>query len=266
MTNILLIGCGKMGGALLSGWLKARLAQKIVVIELGPMPYILANEKSIDWLSDSTKLADSFKPDAVVLAIKPQMMQDALPPYRRFNQALFVSIAAGRTLASLASILGAETAIVRTMPNLPASISQGITAGIASQCVTATQRGLAERILSVVGEYCWVEQEAWLDHVTAVSGSGPAYVFLLVEAMAAAGEKLGLPADLAIRLARQTIVGSGALLKQSPQTAAELRAAVTSPKGTTQAALDVLMADHGLTQLMEQAIKAASKRGQELAQ
>jgi pyrroline-5-carboxylate reductase len=189
-----------------------------------------------------------------------------LPVYRRWVDpaTLFLSIVAGKTLAGLARHLG-RAALVRTMPNLPAAIGRGFTVACANALVTPDQRQLCDALLAAVGESAWVDDEALLDAVTAVSGSGPAYVFLLIEAMARAGEREGLPADLALRLARSTVAGAGALAQLSDESPAQLRESVTSPGGTTQAALDLLMAADGLEALMVRAVAAAAARSRVLA-
>ena len=205
-------------------------------------------------------------PDAVVFAVKPQILDDVLPDYRRWvrPQTLFLSIVAGKTMAGITRHLG-PAALVRTMPNTPAAIGRGITVACASPAVTPAQRGYCERLLAAIGESAWVEDEALLDAVTAVSGSGPAYVFLLIETLARAGEAEGLPAELAMRLALATVAGSGELARLAAESPAQLRENVTSPGGTTRAALDVLMAPDGLEALMRRAVKAAAARSRELA-
>jgi pyrroline-5-carboxylate reductase len=201
----------------------------------------------------------------VLVALKPQTIDANLPAYRRFDRALFVSIAAGKTLGAFARLLGAGAAVVRTIPNTPAQLGRGITVACANAHVSAAQRALAQELLEAVGEVGWVEDEALIDAATAVSGSGPAYVFLLAECLAAAGAAQGLPPALAARLARVTVAGAGELLHRSPEAPETLRAAVTSPAGTTAAALAILMADPGLRDLMIRAVAAATKRSQELA-
>jgi pyrroline-5-carboxylate reductase len=211
-------------------------------------------------------LPSDLLPDAVVFAVKPQVVDEVLPIYRRWARprTVFVSIVAGKTLAGLARHLG-PAAIVRTMPNTPAAIGRGITVGCANPLVTIEQRQLCEHLLAAIGESAWVEDEALLDAVTALSGSGPAYVFLLIEVLAQAGVAQGLPRELALRLARSTIAGSGELARVSEESPAELRENVTSPGGTTRAALDVLMAENGLEPLIRRAIAAAAARSRELA-
>ena len=263
---LLLVGGGKMGSALLKGWEKLGLTN-IAVVDPAAQPDDLKTIDGLRWLDAADKIDATFKPDAVILAVKPQSMAAVLPAYARFKNSLFLSIAAGQTLHRLSTLLGsAPCAIVRAMPNLPASVGQGISGAVANPHVTPTQRTLADRLLHAAGDVVWLEQEALLDPLTALSGSGPAYLFALVETMAGAGEKLGLPPALALQLARQTVIGSAALLAQSPQPAAALRQAVTSPGGTTEAALNHLLGEDGLPALMLRALRAASARAKLLAE
>jgi pyrroline-5-carboxylate reductase len=195
-------------------------------------------------------------------------MGDVARHYRRFAtpETVFLSIAAGKTLAFFSRQLGAEAAIVRAMPNTPAAIGRGITVACPNPYASAVQIALCDRLLAAAGEVAWVDDEALIDAVTAVSGSGPAYVFLLIECLAKAGIAAGLPADLAVRLARATVAGSGELARLSSEPAEVLRQNVTSPGGTTRAALDVLMAADGLETLMRKAVAAAAARSRELAE
>lgn len=263
MTKILLVGCGRMGSALLTGWRDQGIpAANIVVVEPA-RPSLDA----VTVVTDADSIPADFAPDVVVLAVKPQVMAGVLPPYRRFaDQALFLTIAAGKPIASFRAALGETAAIIRAMPNTPAAVGRGITVCCAGAGVTADQRALASNLLAAVGEVGWVEEEARIDAVTALSGSGPAYVFLLVEAMAEAGAALGLDPVLAMQLARATVSGSGELLRLSSDDAASLRRAVTSPGGTTAAALAVLMDPAaGFGPLLEKALAAAETRSRELA-
>jgi pyrroline-5-carboxylate reductase len=255
-----------MGSALLRGWLAQGLAQRYLVVEPGPVPDALRGHAEVAVLPAPDQLPPEISPAGIVLAVKPQAMAAVLPAYRRFAPAgtLFLSIAAGKTLGFFERMLGAA-AVVRAMPNTPAAIGRGIAVACASALVAAPQRALAERLLGAVGEVAWVADEALLDPVTAVSGSGPAYVFLLIECLAKAGMAAGLPEALAMQLARATVAGSGALVALSGESAAELREAVTSPGGTTRAALDVLMAGDGLETLLTRAVLAATRRSRELA-
>ena len=217
---------------------------------------------------DIAALPSGLLPEAVVLAMKPQGMEDAAGPYRRFvsPQSVFLSIAAGRTIAFFERVLGNDAVIVRAMPNTPAAVGRGFTVACPNAQVSAPQRQLCDRLLASVGEVAWVDDEKLLDPVTAVSGSGPAYVFLLVECLAQAGVAAGLSADLALKLARATVAGSGELLHRSSEQADQLRRNVTSPGGTTAAALEVLMAKgDGLAELMTKAVAAATRRSRELA-
>lgn len=262
--GILLVGCGKMGGALLAGWLRRGVpASDIVVVEPGGAPV----PEGVRRVNAAAAVPAGFSPAIVMLAVKPQSMDEALPPYAVYagQGACFLSIAAGKTLAGMAKHLGPAAAIVRSMPNTPAAVGEGITVACANSNVTPAQRDHCAELLGAVGDVAWVDQEELLDAVTAVSGSGPAYVFHLTECLAQAGEAVGLAPDLALRLARATVSGSGALMKQSPEHPAQLRKNVTSPNGTTQAALDVLMAADGLAPLLARAVAAAEKRSRELA-
>jgi len=262
--NLLLVGCGKMGQALLARWIDLRICADIHVIE--PSAIAAAAVSHVPTLND---LQDSVKPDVIIFAVKPQVLPDMTAAYRRFaaQGALFVSIAAGKPISFFESQLGADAAIVRAMPNTPAAIGQGMTVACANAAVNDTQKKQAQDLLSAVGDFVWVPEEKLLDPVTALSGSGPAYVFLLIEAMAAAGEKIGLDPAMAARLARQTVIGSAALAHDTPDTpAATLRENVTSPGGTTAAALAVLMRNpQGMQQLFDEALAAAAKRAEELS-
>ena len=269
-ASLILVGGGKMGGALLAGWIARGLpASQVRAVEPAE-----AARKALEATLGVTVLAEpagidaGFKPDVVVLAVKPQMMAAAAPAYARFAGpgTFILSIAAGKTIATLRRLLGERAAIVRAMPNTPAAIGRGMTVCCAGPGVTPAQRKLANLLMKAVGEVAWVEEEGLLDPVTAVSGGGPAYVFLLVETLAAAGTAAGLPADLALTLARATVSGSGELLRQSSEPPAALRRAVTSPAGTTLEALKILMAPDGLEGLMIRAIAAATRRSRELSE
>ena len=264
---ILLVGCGKMGGAMLEGWLERGSAGRFVVVEPSGAA-AFADRPGVEVHREAVNLDLDLRPDVVVVAVKPQTMDEAIRHYGRFvaPQTVFLSIAAGKTLGYFARNLGPEAAIVRAMPNTPAAIGRGITVACPNPRVSPDQIALCDRLLAAVGEVGWVDDEGLIDAVTAVSGSGPAYVFLLVECMAAAGAKLGLPPDLALKLARATVEGAGELMFREPATeASTLRRNVTSPGGTTAAALEVLMAQDGLALLMERALAAAARRAGELS-
>jgi pyrroline-5-carboxylate reductase len=263
--SLVLVGCGKMGTAMLRGWIAAGVASRFLVVEPAGKP-LGFDSVEVAWYSAAERLPSEVKPDAVVFAVKPQIVDTALSSYRRWTGrgTLFLSIVAGKTLAGLARHLGAA-AIVRTMPNTPAAIGRGITVACANPLVTPEQRQLCDRLLAAIGESAWVEDEALIDPVTAVSGSGPAYVFLMIEALTRAGEAEGLPSGLALQLARSTVAGSGELARISEESPAQLRENVTSPGGTTRAALDVLMAGDGLESLIKRAVAAAAARSRELA-
>lgn len=263
--TLVLVGAGKMGSALLEGWLRLGLAPKhVAVIEPSPSPDITALAKrGLSLNPDLQTLRDAA---VVVLAVKPQIAGEAIAPLRAIVGAgtLVISIMAGRTLQFLATALERAGAVVRAMPNTPAAIGRGITVAVPVRA-SGAQRQLAEDLLSATGAVEWVDDEALMDAVTAVSGSGPAYVFLMAEALAQAGVAAGLPASLARKLARETVAGSGELLHRSPLDASVLRENVTSPGGTTAAALEILMAQNGLKNLMEKAVAAATARSRKLA-
>jgi pyrroline-5-carboxylate reductase len=265
---LLLAGAGNMGYALLSGWLQRGLdAKGIVVQEPAPQPLIKA-ELDARGIAVHAEVAGLPQPPAVVLvAVKPQAMDEVLPRLARLvgSATLVVSIAAGRRIEGLAAHLPEGTAIVRAMPNTPASVGRGITVAVGNARVTSAQREACDRLLRAVGEVAWVDDEGLMDAVTAVSGSGPAYVFHLAACLAEAGVAAGLAPDLAQRLARATVAGAGELLHRSELDAATLRRNVTSPGGTTAAALEVLMAERGLPGLMRDAVAAATRRSRELA-
>jgi pyrroline-5-carboxylate reductase len=265
--TLVLVGAGKMGGAMLEGWLKAGVpAGHIVALDPAPPAEIKAMLTS-QGIRHNPDLATVQNVEVVLVAVKPQVMDEVLSPLAPLAQSkpLVLSIVAGKTIAALAEYFGADAAIIRTMPNTPAAIGRGITAMAPNAHVSTSQIALAEQLLLSIGAVVRVQSETQIDAVTAVSGSGPAYVFYLTECMAAAGEKLGLPADLAMQLARATVSGSGELMHLSGIDAATLRQNVTSPKGTTHAALQVLMAEDGLKPLMEKALAAAASRSRELA-
>ena len=265
-ASILLVGAGRMGAALARGWIADGRGPEIAVIEPHPdAGFARALKKAGGKLNPSAKLIAA--PKAVVLAVKPQMLEGVAREAARFVAArpVFISIAAGVALKKLGTWLDDRAAIVRAMPNLPAAIGEGATVAAANDRVTRAQKALAGALLSAAGALEWLADETPIDAVTAVSGSGPAYVFLLAEALAAAGVAAGLKPDLAARLARTTVAGAGALLAAWPERdAATLRRDVTSPGGTTEAALKVLMARGGLQPLMTRAVKAAKARARVL--
>ncbi|MGE0725485.1 MAG: pyrroline-5-carboxylate reductase [Alphaproteobacteria bacterium] len=263
---ILLVGCGKMGGAMLDGWAARGLAGAGVhVVEPEADPrYAAIPGVSVHGGPES--LPAGLAPSTVVFAVKPQSMDAVAPAYRRFvgPSTVFLSIAAGKTIGYFERHLGAA-AIVRSMPNTPAAIGRGMTVAVPNGAVSPDQRAACDALLGAVGEVAWVDDEALLDAVTAVSGSGPAYVFLLIECLAEAGREAGLPGALAMRLARATVSGAGDLVRASADPPATLRKNVTSPGGTTQAALEVLMAADGMQALMTRAVRAATDRSRALA-
>ena len=263
--TILLAGAGKMGSAMLEGWLALGLAPgNVAVIEPQPSRDILALRERGLRLNPARDAAGDIA--ALVIAVKPQVADEALPALSQFvgGTTVVVSIMAGRTLRFLADGLP-QAALVRAMPNTPAAIGRGITVAVTNPRVSPDQRALVDALLSAVGAVEWITDEALMDAVTALSGSGPAYVFLLAEAMAHAGAAAGLPRALATTLARATVAGAGELLHRSPLDPATLRQNVTSPGGTTAAALEVLLGEGGLERLMTETIAAATKRSRDLA-
>ena len=267
--TLLLAGCGKMGGALLEGWLEQGIfPQNVTVID--PNTEItdrLHSDYGVVTASFPSHIPPDAAPAVVMLAVKPQAMDDVLVHYVRFvaQGSVFLSIAAGKTIRYFEDHLGADAAIIRAMPNTPAAVQRGITVAYSNRNVSNAQRQSCDGLLQAVGSVEWVDDEGHLDAVTALSGGGPAYVCLLVECLAQAGIDAGLPEDLATRLARETVTGSGELLHRSTEPAATLRKNVTSPGGTTAEALRVLMAGDGWQPLVTAAIAAATKRSRELA-
>jgi pyrroline-5-carboxylate reductase len=259
-SNIALIGCGKMGRALLDGWVSAKIKSSFIVVE----PSGVKNPpKSVRVLKKPGKeLKDC---DVIVLAVKPQVMNDvcaALKPFVK-KDALILSIAAGRSIGGFKKIFGAKQPIVRAMPNLPAAIGKGISVAVSSN-IKPAQKKIASQLLAAAGHVEWVKNEKLMDAVTAVSGSGPAYVFLLIETLAKSGEKAGLDRNLSMTLARQTVIGSAALAEADKTDTATLRKNVTSPAGTTAAALEILM-DEKMQKIFDRAIQAAKKRSMQLS-
>ena len=264
LPSLLLVGAGRMGSALLAGWREQGLTQACVIDPSSDAQSLSGPGVSV--LPEANLLPPDFMPHAVILAVKPQAAAAALKSYEHFvPNAVFISIMAGKTVQGVAQLLGGNPAVVRAMPNTPAAVGQGITVAFAGSNVSSIQQELSSRLLSAVGSVAWVEEEAMLDPVTAISGGGPAYVFLLTELLEQAGLDQGLPAELAKVLARQTVIGSAALLAASSETPEALRIAVTSPGGTTAEALKLLRADDALPKIFEAAIQAATERSRELS-
>ena len=266
-TRVLLIGFGNMGQALARGWLaRGRAASAIRVVDTAPGARSAAAALGIAASERVGTPQSGSVADVVVIAVKPNQLAAALAdlaPGARGS--VFLSIAAGKTLAQLEAGLGVGAAVVRAMPNTPAAIGQGISALVANSAVMPAQRALCEELLAAVGATAWLDDESDMDAVTAVSGSGPAYVFLMIECLARAAVDAGLAPELARRLALATVAGAGAYAAAADEPAAELRRRVTSPGGTTQAALEVLGAERGLGDLIARAVRAAAKRSRELS-
>jgi pyrroline-5-carboxylate reductase len=266
VSAIVLIGAGRMGSALLSGWAQRKIGP-VIAVEPSPSVTVkvLARRHHIALFARSDSI-DSVRARACIVALKPQVLKDEAKLLRPIAEsgALMISIAAGTNIAFLRKSWGNKARIVRAMPNTPGSIGRGITALFAAKGTRARDKTLAGELLSALGQTLWVKSEGDIDIVTAVSGSGPAYVFLLVEALADAAQAEGLTRALAEKLARATVTGSGALLDADPSPASQLRQNVTSPGGTTEAALKILLAKDGLSALMRRALKAAHRRAQQL--
>lgn len=260
--GLVLLGCGKMGSAMLQGWLKGGLpASSVWVLDPKPSEWL----KSLNGLHLNEDLPED--PAIVLVAVKPQMMGEALPVLKPLGDGttLFLSVAAGTPISAFEAALGPRTPMIRAMPNTPAAVGRGITALVGNRIAGEDHMAMAEGLLSAVGQTVRLDDEGQMDAVTAVSGSGPAYVFHLIEAMAAAGEAEGLPADLSMKLAKATVAGAGALAEDADEYPSQLRINVTSPGGTTAAALAVLMDEAtGFPALLRRAIKAAAERGREL--
>jgi pyrroline-5-carboxylate reductase len=263
--TILLVGAGKMGGAMLEAWLGLGLEPQYAAV-LEPQPAREVSALAGRGLRLNPAATAAGDVSAIVIAVKPQVAPDVIPALAPYVGAgtVVVSIMAGRTLGFLEATLSQRAALVRAMPNTPAAIGRGITVAVPNVRVSARQRELVHALLSATGAVEWIADEALMDAVTAVSGSGPAYVFLLAEALAQAGAAAGLPRELAARLARATVAGAGELLERSPLDPASLRQNVTSPGGTTAAALEVLRGPEGLAELMERAVAAATERSRQL--
>ena len=265
---LILLGCGKMGSAMLEGWLEIGLDKKqIYIIEPHNQTADILRKNGLTTLNSLEQFPSNLEPEIVIFAVKPQTMDEVAAACSRYcsPNTTFLSIAAGKTIKYFQDILGTDAIIVRAMPNTPASIRRGITVAIGNAHVSNTQKETCRRLLEAVGEVLWVENEDLIDMVTALSGGGPAYVFLLTECMAQAGIDAGLPPQLSNQLARVTVSGAGELMHKSAEMPDILRQNVTSRGGTTAEALKVLMAENGLQSLMTRAIAAATERSKELA-
>ena len=264
--GLILLGCGKMGSAMLEGWLKRGVRPSSVWV-IDPYPSARLEALAAEGLNLNAPLPED--PAVCILAVKPQTMHDALPQISDIARGgtIFLSIAAGTSIRYFESVLGRKAAIVRAMPNTPAAVGRGITAIVGNGSAGPEALDLADELLCAVGQTLRLDDEGQMDAVTAVSGSGPAYVFHLIEALAEAGEAEGLPPALAMRLARATVGGAGQLAEDADETPEQLRVNVTSKGGTTAAALEVLMDEEtGLAQLMRRAVKAAAERSRELGE
>ncbi len=267
--STVIVGGGNMGSALIAGWIgRGRDAASICVIEPDPARGAMLGQRfAVGVVAAADQLPETLAPESVVLAVKPPLISAVLASYRRFIDAgaILLSVAAGIRLTTLCEGLAPQSAVIRAMPNTPASIGRGMTVLCARAGISAAARASGEELMRAVGDVAWLDDEALMDAATAVSGSGPAYLFHLAECLAAAGIAAGLPASVADHLARQTLAGAGDLLLRSDETPALLREKVTSPNGVTAAALAVLMADQDLQRLMQNAVAAATARSREMA-
>lgn len=268
-SPLLLVGCGNMGRALVRGWLSAGLKpEALLLLDPAANDQILPEATGARFIANAADLPVGVNARLMLLAVKPQVMNSVLQDVRPYTgkHTLAVSVAAGVTLDQMRRGLGDAPSLIRAMPNTPAAVGAGVTGLVAEPGVSPDDRALADLVMHAAGRTVWIDSEEMMDAVTATSGSGPAYVFHMVEALASGAEASGLPAEEAMTLARQTVVGAARLLEAgSNLSAAELRRRVTSPGGTTAAALDVLMAQDGLVDLMTRAVAAAKERGRELA-
>jgi pyrroline-5-carboxylate reductase len=257
VLDILLVGCGKMGSALVQGWQEHEICGELVIVDPASQP-----------IKSYKEIPARFKPQVIVFAVKPQALDEIVPDYKSFTKInpLFISIAAGKPVSFFEAHLGASAKIIRSMPNTPAAIGKGITVAYANQHVSTAEKVRTKTLLGAVGDVLWVDKESLLNPVTALSGSGPAYIFLLIETLAKAGIRLGLAPAMAEKLARQTVIGSAALAEaEADISAAALRENVTSKGGTTEAALNILTAQPGIQELFDKALEAATKRAEELS-
>ncbi|MAE50561.1 MAG: pyrroline-5-carboxylate reductase [Micavibrio sp.] len=263
--SVALVGCGKMGGALLEGWLASDTVSEVTIIDPAPLPAHFENNPLITHMNDTAQLQGAY--DVLMLATKPQIMDQVCEGLTgKLNKStLILSIAAGKSISYFENYFGPDQPIIRTMPNTPAAIGKGITVACPNTCVSQKQKENAETLLSAGGLVDWISEEHQLNAVTALSGSGPAYIFYLIEVLAKTGEQMGLSKEMSMKLARQTVIGSAALAEKNDETpASTLRENVTSPGGTTQAALEVLM-DGRLENIYQEALLAAKQRGEHLA-
>jgi len=266
--SLLLVGSGKMGQAMLGGWIENKIdPANIIVVDPDLKNLKVASELGCRGIRAASEIPGDFEPDVVVLAVKPQIISDVLATFRAFAEkgSLVVSIAAGTRIATFEAAFGETAAVIRAMPNTPAAVHQGMIVCCPNENVSEAQRAHCDRLMQAIGSVAWIDDEALMDAVTGLSGSGPAYVFYMIEAMTAAGVKAGLPEPLAVQLAQETVAGAGALARQSGETAAQLRKNVTSPNGTTAAGLEILMNEKsGLAPLLEKTVAAATARSKEL--
>lgn len=263
----MLVGCGNMGRAMLNGWIDEGVKpNNVVVIDPSVENLEKVSKLGCRGFSSPLLIEEGYKPDVIILAVKPQVISDVLDSYKTYTNAgsLIISIAAGTRIQLFEESFGESAAIIRTMPNTPAAVRRGMMVSVANKNVGDDQKKICDVLMQAIGTTAWVDDENLMDAVTGLSGSGPAYVFYMVQAMAEAGVAAGLDADLALKLAKTTVAGAGELALQSGESVEQLRVNVTSPNGTTAAGLGVLMADDGLVPLMKETVAAATARSKEL--
>lgn len=263
--RLLLVGCGHMGGALLHHWLKADVLTHVHVVKPSPLVSSYQNNPHLSWTSTPDQIPSHYNPDIVVLAVRPNTIDKITPLYATYRKCLFLSLAAGKNLDALTSLLSPEQPILRVMPNIASEIGKGMSFMVGNLHMTPVQKDHANHLFEIVGSTAWLPSENLFDVATTLSGCGPGYVFALVESMASAGERMGLPSDLSYKLAHQTLIGSAALLEQKNVTAKTLRQAIGNPGTMTEAAVKVLLSQEGLPDLMFKAMNEALKRAQELS-
>ncbi|MCG8491707.1 MAG: pyrroline-5-carboxylate reductase [Sneathiellales bacterium] len=265
--SVLLVGCGNMGRAMLGGWIEQNVKPNdILVVDPSTQNLELAAKTGCRIFTSPLLIEEGYQPDVIVLAVKPQVMEEVIPTYRNYVEkgALIISVAAGTRISLFEEYFGQRAAVIRTMPNTPAAVGRGMLVSCANTNVSAEQKSICDSLMSTIGTTAWVDREDLMDAVTGLSGSGPAYVFHMIEAMITAGIKAGLPEELATTMAKVTVAGAGELALSSTEDVAQLRKNVTSPNGTTAAGLDVLMENEALVKLMTSTVEAAKRRSEEL--
>lgn len=264
--DLLLVGCGHLGGAMIRHWLALDSFAHAHIVKPSPLDNTLQKDERLSWSSAASEIPSTYKPDIIIFAVRPRDLETVAPAYAKYEQGLFLSLVAGKKLDQLTRLLSSSHAILRAMPNIASEVGASMTFLTSNTHVTTPQKETGERLLRAIGDVAWLENEKLFDVATALSGCGPGYIFALIESMATAGEKLGLSPDFAMKLARQTVIGSGALLAHTEESAVDLRKAIGNPGTMTEAGLKILLADDALPNTMVRTMSAAIARAQELAQ